>query len=222
MRTYGQYCALARGLDVVGDRWTLLIVRELLSLGPARYADLLRGLPGIATNLLANRLREMEAAGLLTRSELPRPAKATVFELTDRGAALEGVMREYVKWGAPMMSSPEPNETFRAHWLQIPLRALCRDNTPDAPAQVVRVGAADDGCDIAVGAGRIEVAASLPTTKPTATVQGEPGALVALFAGSLPLDAALATGMIDGDVAAVRRVLGGMPSALPERAGVAA
>jgi DNA-binding HxlR family transcriptional regulator len=222
MRTYGQYCALARGLDVVGERWTLLIVRELLSLGPARYADLLRGLPGIATNLLANRLREMEAAGLLTRSELPRPTSATVFALTDRGAALEGIVREYVKWGAPMMSPPKPDETFRAHWLQIPLRALCRDNTPDAPAQVVRVGAAEDGCDIAVGAGRIDVNASLPTTQVTATVQGDPGALVALFAGSLPLDAARAAGMIDGDIEAVRRVLGGMHIAMPERAGVAA
>lgn len=222
MRTYGQYCALARGLDVVGDRWTLLIVRELLSLGAARYADLMRGLPGIATNLLATRLREMEAVGLITRSELPRPASATVFELTDRGAALEGVVREYVKWGAPMMSPPTPGETFRAHWLQIPLRALCRDNSPDAPAQVVRVGAAEDGCDIAVGAGRIEVTASLPTTDVDATVQGDPGALVALFAGSLPLDAALAAGMVDGDVDAVRRVLGGMQAPQSERTEVAA
>jgi DNA-binding HxlR family transcriptional regulator len=222
MRTYGQYCALARGLDVVGDRWTLLIVRELLSLGPTRYADLLRGLPGIATNLLATRLREMESAGLLSRTELPRPANATVFELTPRGAALEGVMREYVKWGAPMMSPPKPEETFRAHWLQIPLRALCRDNAPDEPPQVVRVGSAEDGCDITVDAGRIQVTASLPTTSASATVQGDPGALVALFAGGFPLEAAEAAGMVAGDVAAVRRVIGGMPGAQPERSGVAA
>jgi DNA-binding HxlR family transcriptional regulator len=222
MRTYGQYCALARGLDIVGDRWTLLIVRELLSLGPTRYADLLRGLPGIATNLLANRLREMETAGLLSRTELPRPANATVFELTPRGDSLEGLMREYVKWGAPMMTPPTPDETFRAHWLQLPLRALCRDNAPDAPAQVVRVGSADDGCDITVDAGRIEVTASLPTTDVDATVQGDPGALVALFAGSLPLEAAQAAGMIDGDIEAVRRVLGGLHVAMPEKRGVAA
>lgn len=221
MRTYAQYCALARGLDLVGDRWTLLIVRELLSLGPARYADLQRGLPGIATNLLANRLREMEAAGLVSRRDLPRPASATVFELTERGSALEGIVREFVKWGAPLMSPPKTDETFRAHWLQIPLRALCRDNAQDAPAQVVRVGTPDDGCDIVVEAGEIVVAASVAATEVSATVQGDPGALVALFAGSLPLAAAEAAGMIDGDIEAVRRVIGGMPIATPERVEVA-
>ncbi|WP_448004618.1 winged helix-turn-helix transcriptional regulator [Agromyces bauzanensis] len=212
MRTYGQYCALARGLDLVGDRWTLLIVRELISLGPSRYADLQRGLPGIATNLLAARLRDMETAGLVSRSELPRPANATVFALTEHGAALEGVVREFVKWGAPLMSPPAPDESFRVHWLLIPLRGLCRDNTPDAPAQVVRVGSAADGCDITADAGAIHVTSSALATKPDAIVGGDPGALVALFTGRLPVPAADAAGMIAGDVDAVRRVVGGMPS----------
>ncbi|WP_211195811.1 helix-turn-helix domain-containing protein [Agromyces sp. H66] len=210
---------MARGLDLVGDRWTLLVVRELLSLGPSRYADLQRGLPGIATNLLANRLREMEAAGLVSRTELPRPVNATVFALTERGAALEGVVREFVKWGAPLMSPPGPEEAFRAHWLLIPLRALCRDNTPNAPAQVVRVGSADDGCDIAVGTGVVEVTASSPSTMVDATVDGDPGALVALFTGQIPVSAADAAGMIAGDIDAVRRVIGGMPAQMPPPAG---
>jgi len=217
MRTYGQYCAVARGLDVVGDRWTLLIVRELLSLGPSRYADLHRGLPGIATNLLATRLRELEAAGLVIRTQLPRPASAVVFELTPRGAALEGTLRELVKWGAPTMSTPSPQEEFRAHWLQLPLRGLCRDNTPDAPRQVVRVGSVEDGCDVAVGGGAVDVAASTPASDPAATVDGEPGALVALFTGQLPVDAAASAGMITGDVAAVRRVIGGFASGMPRQ-----
>lgn len=212
MRTYGQYCALARGLDLVGDRWTLLIVRELLSLGPSRYADLQRGLPGIATNLLAGRLKEMEAAGLVARSELPRPANATVFALTERGAALEGVVREFVKWGAPLMSPPAPDESFRPHWLLIPLRALCRDNTPGAPAQVVRVGSAADGCDITADAGSIDITSSTLPTAPDAIVDGDPGALVALFTGQLPVPSAEAAGMITGDVDAVRRIIGGMPA----------
>lgn len=212
MKTYAQYCALARGLDLVGDRWTLLIVRELISLGPSRYADLQRGLPGIATNLLAARLRELEASGLVVRSELPRPANATVFALTERGAALEGVVREFVKWGAPLMSPPTPDESFRAHWLLIPLRGLCRDNTPDVPAQVVRVGSIADGCDIIADAGETRVTSSTPATTPDAVVDGDPGALVALFTGQLPVQAADAAGMITGDVDAVRRVIRGMPA----------
>ncbi|MDQ0896063.1 winged helix-turn-helix transcriptional regulator [Agromyces ramosus] len=212
MRTYGQYCAMARGLDLVGDRWTLLIVRELLTLGPSRYADLRRGLPGIATNLLAARLKEMERVDLVARVELPRPANATVFALTARGAALEAVVRELVKWGAPLMSPPMPDESFRPHWLLIPLRGLCRDNDPSAAAQVVRVGNASDGCDIIADAGAIEITSSTPAMAPDAIVDGEPGALVELFTGQLSIAAADAAGMITGDVDVVRRVVGGMPS----------
>ena len=216
MKTYGQYCALARGLDLVGDRWTLLIVRELLSRGECRYADLQRGLPGIATNLLAGRLRDMENANLVRRANLPRPANAVVFSLTDRGAALEGVVREFIKWGAPLMSSPMPQESFRAHWLLLPLRALCRDNNPTAQRQVVRVGTVDDGCDIIVDAGVIRVAPSGSDERPDAVVAADPGSLVALFAGTMPIDAAASAQLITGDVDAVRRVVGGISVAAGE------
>ena len=212
MRTYGQYCALARGLDVVGDRWTLLIVRELLSLGDCRYGDLQRGLPGIATNLLATRLRDMEEAGLLRRRRLPRPANADVFSLTEEGTALEGIVREYVKWGSRLMSPPQPDESFRAHWLFLPLRALCRDNEPGTVRQTVRVGTVDDGCDITAFDGEIIVAPSDHEVQPDAVVNGDPGALVALFAGHLPVDAAFQAQLITGNLEAVRRVIGGMPA----------
>ena len=85
MRSYDEYCALAKSLDVVGDRWTLLIVRELELRGACRYTDLRNGLPGIATNLLADRLRELEAAGLVAREEAPPPVATTLFQLTERG-----------------------------------------------------------------------------------------------------------------------------------------
>jgi len=88
MRSYGQFCGLAKSLDVVGDRWTLLIVRELLIRGPYRYTDLLVGLPGIPTNLLADRLREMEDAELLLRGASSIPAATGLYALTPRGAAL--------------------------------------------------------------------------------------------------------------------------------------
>ena len=91
MRSYGQYCALAKALDVLGDRWTLLIVRELMLAGPSRYTDLRNGLPGIATNLLSDRLRELEAAGVVAREQAPPPVATTLFSLTaPRGGAAAG------------------------------------------------------------------------------------------------------------------------------------
>src|SRR3712207_6674695 len=97
-RSYDQFCALAKALDVLGERWTLLVVRELL-LGPKRYSDLLEGLPGIGTNLLATRLKTLEANGLVARRRLPAPAASTVYELTDRGRGLEPALYELMRWG---------------------------------------------------------------------------------------------------------------------------
>src|SRR6516165_9273623 len=103
MRTYGQYCAVAKALDVIGDRWSLLIVRELMLLGACRYTDLLNGLPGIATNLLADRLRHLESAGVISREAAPPPVATTLFHLTARGEALLPVIRELGRWGAPLL-----------------------------------------------------------------------------------------------------------------------
>src|SRR3954451_21819390 len=103
MRSYGQYCAVARALDAIGDRWTLLIVRELLLRGPSRYTDLRNGLPGIATNLLADRLQELERVGVIAREEAPPPFAATLFSLTSRGRDLAAVLRELGRWGLPLM-----------------------------------------------------------------------------------------------------------------------
>jgi DNA-binding HxlR family transcriptional regulator len=90
-RSYGQYCTVARALDVVGERWTLLLVREL-STGPKRFKDLLEGLPGIGTNLLAARLKKLEGEGIVRRATLPPPAGSNVYELTDLGGSLEPVI----------------------------------------------------------------------------------------------------------------------------------
>src|SRR5437867_11172839 len=102
MRSYEQFCALARALDLIGDRWTLLIVRELLLRERCRYTDLRQGLPGIATNLLADRLRELEKAGLISREDAPPPIATTLFQLTSRGKALEAVVHQIGRWGGPL------------------------------------------------------------------------------------------------------------------------
>ena len=101
MRSYDEYCALAKSLDVVGDRWTLLIVRELELRGACRYTDLRNGLPGIATNLLADRLRELESEGLVAREEAPPPIASTLFRLTPAGASYGRCSRAWSAGACP-------------------------------------------------------------------------------------------------------------------------
>src|SRR6266566_5111117 len=107
MKHYGQACAIARALDVVGDRWSLLLVREL-TLGPRRYRDLATGLPGIPSNVLAARLKDLQAAGVITRHTLPAPTDVTVYELTDAGRALQPALKELLDWG--LRYGPEPSQ----------------------------------------------------------------------------------------------------------------
>ncbi|MER7621352.1 helix-turn-helix domain-containing protein [Streptomyces sp. NPDC126503] len=119
-RSYDQHCAAAHALDLVGDRWTLLVVRELLA-GPRRYTDLHADLPGVSTDMLAGRLKDMEATGLVTRRRLPPPASASVYELTPRGRDLLPVLRALADWGAPDLAEPRPTDAVRAHWFAVPL-----------------------------------------------------------------------------------------------------
>src|SRR5712691_5037891 len=139
MRSYQQYCAIAKALDVVGDRWVLLIVRELMTPGPSRYTDLLKGLPGIATNLLADRLRDMEKAGVVRREEAPPPVATTLFHLTERGKALYPILKELGRWGAPLMGVPQPTNVFRSHWLVFPLDVYLADKSPKEPSVAIEL-----------------------------------------------------------------------------------
>jgi DNA-binding HxlR family transcriptional regulator/putative sterol carrier protein len=113
--SYQQYCALARALDVAGDRWTLLIVRELL-LGPRRFTDLLAGLPGASRSLVTQRLRALEREGVIAREDLPPPAARQVYALTEEGLDLASAMAPLAAWGARRLGVREPGESFRARW----------------------------------------------------------------------------------------------------------
>ncbi|MEV1068483.1 winged helix-turn-helix transcriptional regulator [Streptomyces sp. NPDC050263] len=119
-RSYDQYCSAARALDTVGDRWTLLIVRELLA-GPRRYTDLHADLPGVSTDVLASRLKDMERDGLTTRRRLPPPGAAYVYELTARGQELLPVLQALGKWGEAELGERRPTDAVRAHWFALPL-----------------------------------------------------------------------------------------------------
>src|SRR2546421_9679722 len=146
MRTYGQYCGLAKALDVVGDRWSLLIVRELLLRDACRYTDLQNGLPGIATNLLADRLRELERAGVVEREEAPPPVATSLFGLTDRGRELGTAVLALGRWGAPLLADAPEEDEFRSHWLALPVGMHLADGRPDeAPLPIEARAAAPPG-----------------------------------------------------------------------------
>src|SRR5687768_8362111 len=120
---YHQHCALARALDVAGDRWTLLIVRELVP-GPRRFTDLLDGLPGVSRNLLTERLRALERDGIVTRRELPPPAARQVYDLTDDGRDLAAAIGPLIAWGAQRMSDREPTDSFHPRWAAVAMSVL--------------------------------------------------------------------------------------------------
>ena len=151
-RSYDQFCATARALDSVGDRWTLLIVRELLA-GPRRYTDLHADLPGVSTDVLASRLKDMEQSGLATRRRLPPPAAASVYELTERGHGLLPVLAALAEWGAPAIGERRPTDAVRAHWFALPLLRVLDGLAHEGVVEVhldegefhVRVGGPVDG-----------------------------------------------------------------------------
>lgn len=150
-RSYDQYCSLSRALDVTGERWTLLIVRELLA-GPRRYTDLHADLPGVSTDVLAARLKEMERDGLLTRRRLPPPTSAAVYELTARGRGLLPALTALAEWGAAGLAEPTPTDALRAHWFALPFMRLLA-GLAAAPEGVVNIRLGEDSFHIAVSAG---------------------------------------------------------------------
>lgn len=114
-RRYDQYCPVCHALELVGERWALVIVRELLK-GPKRYTDLIEGMPGVGTNVLASRLRELEAGGIVQKRKLPPPAASTVYELTEYGRELEEPLYALARWGARSLPPPAKGEDFYPDW----------------------------------------------------------------------------------------------------------
>ncbi|SRR5712691_8160813 len=206
MRSYRQYCALAKALDVVGDRWTLLIVRELLIREACRYTDLRNGLPGIATNLLADRLGELELAGIVQRVDAPPPIATTLFQLTSRGKELEPVLQQLGHWGAPLLAKPARKDAFRTHWLVLPLEHHLIDRTPERPPVSIEVRTGDEPMTLETVDGAVRTRLG-PAQHPGAVLSGVPQLVVAVLTGKLELAAACAAGMqFQGDPNILRRV----------------
>lgn len=137
-RTYRQYCGLAAALDVVGQRWTLLIVRDLVP-GPRRFTDLFDGLPGISTDLLADRLRALESAGAVRQREVRHPAPANLYELTERGHELARLAGEFARWGAPLLPPFEDagDHVMNARWMLTQRAGRYRGGFPDGAIHIV-------------------------------------------------------------------------------------
>lgn len=212
MRSYGQYCALAKSLDVLGDRWTLLIVRELMLGGPSRYTDLRNGLPGIATNLLSERLRELEAAGVVARTEAPPPVATTLFSLTERGHALEPVLDALGEWGVPIMAAgPAAGDAFRSRWMAWPAELFLRDGAPEEPPVSVELSICDEPTEqpviVEAGGGVVSARAPGPDERPDARLSGSPHAMLALLSGQISVAEARRRGLrVEGDLAALERM----------------
>ena len=131
MKPYDQYCPVAHALDLVGERWSLLLVRELQH-GPLRYSDLHERLPRCSTNVLATRLKELEAGGVITRRKLPPPAASTVYELTETGAALGPVIGALARWGLQTLGPPPADIETQPGWLEKALRTTVAAHVPTA------------------------------------------------------------------------------------------
>jgi DNA-binding HxlR family transcriptional regulator len=204
-RNYGQYCGLARALDVVGDRWNLLIVRQLL-VSPARYRELVEGLPGIATNLLAERLRDLESAGVVER-RLTDDEGHIVYALTPWGADLRAPIEGLIRWSTPMMVRGPEGDRFRSEWLLVALPALFMGRVP---AQwPVTIGIAVDGGMIQAQASPSGIEVRRHDGRELDAVMSADAQIVlGLAVGMLSLDQVRALVAIEGGEAAVRAVFG--------------
>jgi DNA-binding HxlR family transcriptional regulator len=204
-RSYGDACGIARALDVVGERWALLVVRELL-LGPQRFSDLRRALPNASSNLVADRLRELDGHGVICRRKLPPPAGSWVYELTDWGRELEPIVLALGDWGlrVPLPATPM---TLSATSVLLFLRGSARPD-PDAPMTVCRLDLDARPWTIRTEAGRVQIHTGEPN-EPDASLHTDPKTLNALLEDPGKLDTAESDGSaaVAGDRRALRRFL---------------
>jgi DNA-binding HxlR family transcriptional regulator len=193
-RSYGQYCGLARSLDTIGDRWSLLIVRELL-LGPLRYGELKTALDGIATNLLVNRLRDLEGSGVIERQV--GDVGGLVYALTPWGAQLREAIESLVRWSTPLMISGQGSDAFSPRWLAVALPALLDGRTARRPTEVgidlpglfVTLRIDKDGPSVTAA----------PDQRPDTVLTAPPEIVLGLAAGALTLEQALPLARVHGD-----------------------
>jgi DNA-binding HxlR family transcriptional regulator len=191
-KSYDQYCPVAHALDLVGERWALLVVRELMH-GPKRYTDLAEHLPGIGTNILASRLRDLEAHGIVAKRRLPPPAASQVYELTEYGRALRTVLRELALWGARSLGPPDEEELFTG-WLA---NAVDTVLAPIAPPGRFEFRIGEEIASLVDGE-----AQEGPVEDPDVVVVGDPAGVYHMF-----VDQRLDCVSVEGDRALLQQLL---------------
>jgi DNA-binding HxlR family transcriptional regulator/putative sterol carrier protein len=203
---YQQYCGAARALDVVGDRWVLLIVRELM-LGPRRFTDLIDGLPGISRNLLTQRLRDLERDAIITRQELPPPAARQVYELTEDGRDLAAAMLPLVAWGARRLGARNPTESFRPHWGALAMASFADREAAKGVTETYQYIVGASAFHFVVDDGSIELRDGR-AQQPAATVTTDQETWADIASGRIAGSDAIAQGSValNGDRQAVTRL----------------
>jgi len=194
-RSYSQFCGLARALDVVGDRWSLLIVRELL-ISPARYGELYQFLAGAATNLLADRLRGLENSGVIER-RLDVERGCVVYALTEWGEGLREPVEALVRWSAPLVAAGRGQDAFNARWLVLALQAIAGDRTSPRP---VAIGIAVDGAELTLRRDKTGTSVTLGfAPRPATVLSADPETVFSLAAGVISVRDAVTAGGVEGD-----------------------
>jgi DNA-binding HxlR family transcriptional regulator len=206
-RSYGEACRFAYALDVVGERWALLVVRELL-LGPKRFTDLRAGLPHASSNILSERLRDLEHGGVIQRRKLPPPAASSVYELTEWGRELEPVVTKLGAWGARSPIPPDSQE-IGPDSIVLALRSLFDPELAGDLSAVYELRIGEDRFRVDVANGGIELSRGAAEDPTVSIAAADAGTLAAILAGQLPFDDAIAAGaaQLDGSKQAAKRFL---------------
>jgi len=205
-RSYGQFCAAAKALDVIGERWTLLVVRELL-LGPRRFTDLLAALPGLGTSLLASRLKQLEAAGVIRREQLPPPAGSRVYQITDTGLGVGLVVKALADWGARLLDTPGPEEAVRAEWLALHLAVSAPSEAVAGAPETYQVHVDDDVLHIVLTGSGAQARSGPAPYLPDLVIRTDQATFIELSLGRADLTALVAADRahVTGDQGSVSR-----------------
>jgi DNA-binding HxlR family transcriptional regulator/putative sterol carrier protein len=206
-RSYGEACRFAYALDVVGERWALLVVRELL-LGPKRFTDLRAGLPHASSNILSERLRDLEHGGVIQRRKLPPPAASSVYELTEWGRELEPIVTKLGAWGARSPIPPESQE-IGADSIVLALRSLFDPELAGDSSGIYELRIGEERFRVEVADGEVELSRGAVEDPAVSIATADAGSFAGILAGQLPLDEAIATGaaQIEGGKQAAKRFL---------------